>query len=255
MIKNIILIGSGNVSTQLGISLHKNGLNIIQVWSKNMVHAQILAKKLNCVATDSLSDLKKADLYIVSVKDNKLKITLKKLNVSNIVHTSGSIKVNVFSKKIKNYGVVYPLQTINKEIDINFKKVPFCIEASNQKFESELVKLSKKLSNYVYKLNSIQREKLHIAAVIACNFTNHMYKIAHDILTESKIDFEILLPLINQTVLKIHNHTPDEAQTGPAKRKDMNIIDKHIKSISDTNTKNIYKLLTKSIIESNNSND
>lgn len=255
MIKNIILIGSGNVSTQLGISLQKNRLNVIQVWSKKIVNAQLLAKKLNCAATNSLSDLKKADLYIVAVKDDKLKITLKKLDISNIVHTSGSIKIDIFSKKIKNYGVIYPLQTINKEININFKKVPFCIEASNKKFESELLKLSEKLSDHVYKLNSIQREKLHIAAVISCNFTNYMYKISHDILEESKIDFKILLPLINQTVLKIHHHTPDQAQTGPAKRKDMNIIDKHIKSISDINIKNIYKLLSKSIIESNNSND
>ena len=120
--KNIVLIGSGNVATHLGSSLVNNGYNIKQVWSKQLKNADILSKKLDSTSTDDLNNLKNADLYIVAVKDDALGSVIKQLNLNNIIHTSGSIGLEVFNKKFENYGVFYPLQTFNKEVSLDFSK-------------------------------------------------------------------------------------------------------------------------------------
>ena len=233
--KNIVLVGSGNVATHLGLSLVNKGYTIKQVWSKQLKNADILAKKLNSTSTDELKNLKNADLYIVAVKDDALEAVIQQIKVNNIVHTSGSIGLEVFDNKFKNYGVFYPLQTFNKEVSLDFSKTPICIEANKK----------------VVKMSSEQRKQLHIAAVFACNFSNHMFAIADKILTQSNIDFKLLLPIINQTVKKLNKNKASEVQTGPAKRKDKKIIESHIKKLSDKETKEIYKLISDSIMNKN----
>ena len=114
--KDIVLIGSGNVGTHLGLSLMIQGYRIKQVWSKQLINAEILAKKLNSTSTNDLNNIKDADLYIIAVKDDVLKSLTTELNVNNIVHTSGSIGLEVFEKQDRNYGVFYPLQTFKKDI-------------------------------------------------------------------------------------------------------------------------------------------
>ena len=249
--KNIVLIGSGNVATHLGLSLVNKGYTIKQVWSKQLKNADILAKKLNSTSTDELKNLKNADLYIVAVKDDALEAVIHQIKVNNIVHTSGSIGLEVFDNKFKNYGVFYPLQTFNKEVSLDFSKTPICIEANNEMFEKELLNIGNNLSKKVVKMSSEQRKQLHIAAVFACNFSNHMFAIADKILTQSNIDFKVLLPIINQTVKKLNKNKASEVQTGPAKRKDKKIIESHIKKLSDKETKEIYKLISDSIIKNN----
>jgi predicted short-subunit dehydrogenase-like oxidoreductase (DUF2520 family) len=249
--KNIVLIGSGNVATHLGLSLVNRGYKIKQVWSKQLKNADILAKKLNSTSIDNLNKLKNADLYVVAVKDDALESVTQQLNVKNIIHTSGSIGLEVFNNKCKNSGVFYPLQTFNKEISLDFSKTPICIEANNKLFKNKLINIGNNLSDKVVTMSSEQRKRLHIAAVFACNFTNHMFSLSDTILAKSNIDFKLLLPLINQTVRKINQKKPSEVQTGPAKRKDKKVIQSHINSISDKKTKEIYKLISNSILKNN----
>lgn len=249
--KNIILIGSGNVATHLGLSLFNQGYNIKQIWSKELKNAKLLAKKLNSTATNNLNNIEEADLYIVSVKDNMLEMTIKQLKVKNIVHTSGTIGLEIFNSKIKNYGVFYPLQTFNKKVILDINTTPICVEASNNKFKKNLLKIGKEVSKKVIEINTEKRKKLHLAAVFACNFTNHMFTIAEKILSENNIDFKLLLPIIKQTVNKLDRNKPREVQTGPAQRKETKIINSHINQLSDEKIKELYELISKSIMKYN----
>ena len=246
--KNIVLIGSGNLATQLGLSLLDNGYNIIQVWSQQIKNAINLADKLNCNATDSLKNLAKADLYILAVKDDKIKSIVNSISVDCIVHTSGGSDIDIFNNKFKNFGVFYPLQTFNKEIDIDFENIPICIEANNKEFEVKLNNLAKSLSKRITVLNSKQRKKLHVAAVFACNFSNHMYTNAYNLLKEDNIDFKLLIPLINQTILQLNDNKPEDVQTGPAKRKDVKLIEHQLEIITNKKIKELYQFITNSII-------
>lgn len=247
--KNIILIGSGNVATHLGINLKNNNINIVQVISSTSKNAEILASKLDSYFSNNISDLKEADLIIVAVSDNVIGNIAKHFTNTPVVHTSGSIGLEVF-KNNKNAGVFYPLQTFNKNVEVSFNEVPICIEANNKDFEKEITQLAQHISKKVVKMNSIQRKQLHIAAVFACNFSNHMFSIADNILQKSKIDFNLLYPLIMQTIKKVEKNSPKNVQTGPAKRNDKIIIESHLQSL-EKNQKEIYKLITNSIISNN----
>lgn len=249
--KDIILIGSGSVATHLGTSLLNQGYRIKQVWSKQLKNANILAKKLNSSSTNSINNIQKADLYIVAIKDDALESLIKELDLNNIVHTSGSIGLEVFDNNHRNHGVFYPLQTFNKRVNLDITKTPICVESKNESFEKELLNIGNKISEKAVLMSSDQRKQLHIAAVFACNFTNHMFSISYSILAKSNIDFKLLLPIINQTVMNITQKTPLETQTGPAKRKDRNIIESHINNLSDNKTREIYKLITESIMKEN----
>ena len=250
--KNITLIGSGNVATHLGLSLVKKGFKIIQVWSRTRKNAEILAKKLDSNATESINNLENTDLYILAVKDDFLKSIIKQLDKkTNIIHVSGSINIEIFNKNFKQYGVLYPLQTFNKDINIDFSSTPICIEANTNRFQNQLLDIGRKLSNTVVIMNSERRKKLHIAAVFACNFTTHMFSISDTILHKENIDFQLLLPLINQTVKKLNHHRPAELQTGPAIRKDRKLIKEHINSIPDKETRELYKIISNSIMQKN----
>ena len=247
--KNIILLGSGNVATHLGIALKNSNYTIVQVFSKSIKNAKLLAKKLDTHFTNDLTKLKPADLIIVSINDDAILSVLSKIKDTAIVHTSGSIGLDVFKQKFTNYGVFYPLQTFNKEIDINISEIPFCIEGNSLEFEKELIKIAKALSNNVVKMNSQQRKQLHIAAVFACNFSNHMYSIADELLANNNIDFKILLPLIRKINANLENYRPKEVQTGPAKRKDTAIIQEHIATIKENEIKELYHKISENIIK------
>ena len=247
--KNIILLGSGNVATHLGIALKNNNYTIVQVYSKSIKNAKILANKLDAHFTNDLSKLKSADLIIVSINDDAILSVISQIKNTAIVHTSGSIGLNVFKEQFSNYGVFYPLQTFNKEVDINISEIPFCIEGNSLEFEKQLTEIAKALSNNVVKMNSQQRKQLHIAAVFACNFSNHMYSIADDLLAKNDIDFKILLPLIRKTITNLESNKPKEVQTGPAKRKDTAIIQEHIATIKEKEINELYQKITANIIK------
>lgn len=247
--KNITLIGSGNVATHLGLALKKNGFNIKQVYSKVLKNAEKLSLILEAKAINKLEKLTDSDLTILSVSDNAIEIILKNIKNRPIVHTSGYTGINIFNKKFNNCGVIYPLQTLNKEVSLEFSETPLCIEANNPIFEKKITKLAYSISKHIIALDSEKRKSIHIAAVFASNFTNHMLSIAYDLLKEKNIDFSILLPLVNQSIKKIKDNNPKDVQTGPAKRKDINIINHHMRDIKNTRVKKMYKTITDSIIK------
>lgn len=246
-----VIIGSGNVATHLALAFQKKGIIISQVYSRTSANAELLAQKLNTSFTTHTSGIdRNADIYIYALKDNSFLNLLKRFDLPKAihVHTSGSIPMKDFYGYTERYGVFYPLQTfsINKEID--FSNVPICIEANTEKLENELIELAKLLTTKTYILSSEQRRRVHLAAVFACNFTNYMYDIAHDIVLGAGIEFDILKPLIMETADKINTLPPREAQTGPAIRYDENIINKHLIMLDNRkHWKAIYKKLTKNI--------
>ncbi|MBL7883782.1 MAG: DUF2520 domain-containing protein [Bacteroidia bacterium] len=249
----IVLIGSGNLATQLGITLFKLGYQITQVYSPTIKNSTLLAKKIKA---QPIADIKKLDdtatLYIIAIKDDAISQLVSALQLKDklVVHTSGSISMDVLKNTSKNYGVFYPLQTFSKTKKVNFKNIPICVEANNAKTQTSLMYFAKSISQKVYKLNSAQRLQLHLAAVFACNFTNHMYAIAELILKEHKLPFDILKSLIKETADKIETASPLLMQTGPAVREDDKTIQSHLKLLSkDKNKKEIYTLLSKSIKE------
>lgn len=247
----IVLIGSGNVATQLGFALKKSKQNIVQVYSRNIKNAFSLAKLLKSDATNNVSKIiSDADIYIIAIKDDEIASIAKKIKIENkiIVHTSGSVAIGVLKNMSKNYGVFYPLQTIAKNKKTNFSKIPICIEANNKSTFEILKQLASKISKHIYNIDSEQRKQIHLAAVFACNFTNQMYAIAEQILKQKKIPFTILYPLISETASKIKHNSPVLTQTGPAKRGDKKVMQEHLKLLSNKKDwAKLYSLISKQI--------
>jgi len=200
------------------------------------------------IQTSDFTQISEADVYIICVSDNAIATVSNQLQFENrlVVHTSGSTDFDVLNAKNKR-GVFYPLQTFSKNKAVDFTEIPICLETENIADYSILEKLAKSISNSVNKINGNQRKALHVSAVFACNFVNHLYQIGNEICAANNIPFHILQPLIEETAQKIKSLSPQKAQTGPAVRNDTKTIEKHIGFLTDENQKEIYKILTKSI--------
>ena len=248
MIK-VTIIGSGNVANHLIAAFSKaENIKILQVFARNPINVSELIDNDKIVS--DYSKLESADLFIIAVSDGAIAEISAKIPYENqlVAHTSGSFSINGLDDKNRK-GVFYPLQTFSKSKKVDFKEVPICLEAQNNADYEILEKVAKSISNKIYKIDSQQRKSLHLAAVFVCNFTNHLYKIGSDICNENKVDFDILKPLIQETARKIISLAPEKAQTGPAIREDISTINDHLKLLTNENQKDIYKLLTKSIID------
>ncbi|MBL4669642.1 MAG: DUF2520 domain-containing protein [Flavobacteriales bacterium] len=258
MIKNITIIGSGNVATHLGKALLNKGFCINQVYSNSIDNAFELASTLNAMPCDDIKFITdESDLYLVCIKDDFIEEIVKQLCFKNkiVVHTSGSIAMSVLAS-FNNYGIFYPLQTFSKNAEVIIAEVPFCIEANNECTQKILLELAKVLSNNVYEINSEQRKKIHVAAVFACNFSNYMYTISENILNQNNIDFDILKPLILETAKKTQHNSPKNIQTGPAKRNDDTVINNHLEMLSNNKGyQEIYRLMSDAISNSANNSE
>ncbi len=247
----ICIIGSGNVAQHLiaaFLEAEKSGskIQLLQVYCR---HKQSLTKLLPYESlTDNLNALIEADVYVVAISDDAIAEVSGQLPFKNklVVHTSGSANLESLSDHNRK-GVFYPLQSFTKGKDIDFKNIPICLESENPTDYQTLEQLAISISDHIYAINSGQRRALHLAAVFANNFTNHMYALAKDICDESKIPFEILQPLIIETSQKTSTLPPKMAQTGPAIRNDHKTIEEHLQFLQDKNKSNIYKILTQSI--------
>ncbi len=251
LIHRIVILGTGNVAVRLSLALKAAELEIVQVYGRNKAKAKTLADKLNSAYTDELNLINhSADLYILCISDDALEEVIKKISFKDafLVHTSGTTRIEIFGEKHEHFGVFYPLQTFSESKEVNFKNIPFCIEASTKDDKSKLITLAKRVSDHVQSINSEQRKTLHIAAVFASNFTNYFYSIAADILKKEGLSFDLLKPLIQESAAKILSQNPENAQTGPARRGDHKIIAEHLKSL-DTNKdyKDLYELISKLI--------
>lgn len=252
---NICIIGSGNISTNLGLELKKLNFNINRICSRNEITGKKLAKKLEADYNKKIVIPKKTDLVIIGVPDDQIQIVSKKIKSKAVIHTSGTKKIDILKKCSDNYGVVWPIQTFSKK-NVNFKKIPICIETNNKRFEKVLERIFKKSTKSIFNINYETRKIIHLAAVFSCNFLNHLFCISNDILEKEKIDFSILKPIIIETTRKALNSNIKKNQTGPAVRKDFKTIEKHLRILSKTEKNkyiDIYKTITNSIIFSDES--
>lgn len=256
--ENIVLIGSGKLATSLAFALKKAGRNIDYIYSRSLTNAQKLGEATGIQFTDKISDLpQNAALYIISITDSAIEEIITQLKISSgiVVHTSGSVEMDII-KPYDNYGVFYPLMQFTNDKITNFKNVPVCIEASNVNNFQYLKTLAEDLSAQVYAMNSDQRRFLHLGAVFVCNFTNLNYVIAEEILAKQGLSFDIFGRLISETASKAIRKSPATLQTGPAVRKDYNIIEKHIALLAEfPEYQEIYRLLTQTIIDKKNKNE
>lgn len=246
----IVFIGAGNLATRLSLEMQRVGFTIAQIYSRTQANARSLGERIGCRWTDRIEAVTEdADVYIFSVKDAVLPDLISKMKANNGVwiHTAGSMPLDVFEGKTSRYGVMYPLQTFSKSRSVTFSVIPFFLEANTAEVGSFLQNIASALSEQIRFLSSDKRKKLHLAAVFACNFTNHIYAISAKLLEEEGIDPKVLLPLIDETASKIHTLPPAQAQTGPAVRYDENVIRKHLTMLEDPDLKAIYQLLSKSI--------
>lgn len=246
----IVFIGAGNLATRLSIAMQRVGMQIGQVYSHTEASARQLATRLGCPWTNDFSALQEdGDLYVFSLKDTVLSDVISKVKPNNgmWVHTAGSMPMSVFEGYAQRFGVLYPLQTFSKGRNVNFDVIPIFLEANTDKNADYLKNIASALSENVRFMSSEKRRSLHLAAVFACNFTNHIYTLSYKLLENESIPADVLLPLIDETVSKIHSMPPAAAQTGPAIRYDENVINKHLAMLDDPDMQAIYRLLSQSI--------
>lgn len=249
------MIGSGKVAWHLAKILHQKGFEITEIYSRNPENALLLAQEVKAqVKKDFDFTHHPPDLLLISVSDNALAEVVNRLNIApptSVAHTSGSIGIEVFDKANYPAGVFYPLQTFSKNRAVDFRNVPICLEANEEATYDFLRQIALQISENVSKISSEQRKILHIAAVFACNFVNHLLAISKDILDKEQLSFELLKPLIEETIKKALEAThPKEVQTGPALRKDNLVMQKHLNYLTSSPHKQaIYQLISQSIAQ------
>jgi len=229
----IVVIGRGRLATNLLPALEKAGHEVVSVNSRTL---------------EGLPSV--ADIFIVSVKDSALQEVIAKATKGReqqlFVHTAGSMPMTVFEGYTSRYGVCYPMQTFSKERRVDFAEIPVFIEGDDPLIRA----LAESVSRRVCELSTEDRKYLHLAAVFACNFANHCYALAAEVLERHGLSFDVMLPLIDETAQKVHETHPLAAQTGPAVRYDENVIGKHLQLLESLPTaQNIYRLMSQSIHE------
>lgn len=250
----IVIIGSGNIAEHLLRAFSKSSIcKVIQIFSRNISTGEELNSKFDVEVTNSFNKLKKADLYLISVSDSAIHEVSKSLIFKNrlVAHTSGATGINSIDDNNRQ-AVFYPLQSFTKGKLINFSEIPICIETKNNDDCDTLMEIANSVSNTVSKVSSEQRQYLHASAVFVNNFTNHLFHIGKEIADHHNVNFDLLKPLIKETVDKLDYKSPKEAQTGPAIRGDKKTMEKHLKLIPDETHKEIYRLITESIFKTYN---
>jgi len=254
--KSIYLIGSGKMGCNIALALKKSNIDILGIHSRNKKTGKKLAKKVNSKYFEELIIPKKTDLIIICVPDDEIKNVSKKIQNTAIVHTAGCSDIALLKNCSKNYGVVWPIQTFLENKQANLKNIPICIEANNKIFQKKLKSLFSNISNNTINVNFKQRQLIHLAAVFSCNFSNYLYSVSEDLLSEKKLEFSILKSLILETANNAFKHSPEKTQTGPAKRKDLGTIKKHLDLLSLKKKKEyskVYNLITNNIIKRHDS--
>ncbi len=251
----VVLVGAGNLATQLGRAMRHVGFDIVQLYSRTETSASCLAGRLDCDYTTDLNTLRTdADVYIASLKDDALlqlipRIVEGKRTEALFLHTAGSVPMDVWKGHAAHYGVIYPMQTFSKRRDVDFSSIPVFVEASSEPDLERVKSMAVMLSGDVTVASSEQRRYLHLSAVFACNFANHMFTVSDRLLREQGLSFRCMYPLVREMVNKVlDGMSPGEAQTGPAVRYDHSVMDKHVELLrSHPLWQEIYKEMSKSI--------
>ncbi|MBS1529539.1 MAG: DUF2520 domain-containing protein [Bacteroidetes bacterium] len=252
----ITIIGSGNVATHIAAAFANVGHNIVQVYSRDIQHAAMVAYNVKAEPIDALDAIDpNTDLFLIAIKDDAIADIAQKLAKYGklIVHTSGSTSLEEIEQYTPNAGVFYPLQTFSKTKELDFWTVPLCVEGATADITKQLEELARTVSNNVYRVNSEQRRILHLAAVFACNFPNYLYYAAGELLREHNLDFSMLRPLILETARKVQEHLPKDVQTGPAVRNDEKTMAAHLQLLAQNpDLRRVYELLSQLIIKMDN---
>jgi predicted short-subunit dehydrogenase-like oxidoreductase (DUF2520 family) len=233
---SILIIGKGNVAWHL-----QKVMESVEDFAVRQVDSR--TAEFDCEGVD---------LIIIAVKDVAIKSVTDKIVAKEVivVHTSGFTNMEILSHCAENYGVIYPLQTLKKEIVINYNSLLFCIEANNEKTLTKIKNIVQCITSQTFEVSSNKRKHLHLAATFANNFTNHILGIAKEITERAELPFEMLFPLIDNTISEAKKHEPYSIQTGVAKREDKITIESH-RVMLNNNEKAIYDILTKSIKDKN----
>ena len=245
---SVVILGAGNVGTHLVKAIQAaENLNLIQWYFRDSKAIQLAINEVELC--HDLNRLKLADVYIIAISDKAVSDLSKQLPFENrlVVHTSGSVAMKQLDMKHRR-GVFYPLQTFSLTSDVAFSEVPFCIETMQKEDSKFLKNLATEMGSPSHMINTEQRQALHLSAVFINNFTNQLYRIAHELSDFKNINFDVLKPLILETAKKVQNMSPYSAQTGPAKRNDQVTINQHLRALENhPDYQSIYEQLTKSI--------
>lgn len=250
--ERIVIIGAGNMATQLALALDNDHCKIVQIYNRTLSAAAALEQQLrqDVTVTDDITAIcNDATLYIFSVSDSALPTIIDKIQGNNAlwIHTAGSMEADIFKNKTSQYGVLYPMQTVHKTRKTDWQGVPIFIEASNDQALQRIEALASSISENVLRCDSAQRKAVHLAAVFACNFSNHMYAIAAHLLESQRLSFDVMKLLIRETELKAEQMPPLKAQTGPAIRHDENVMRKHLALLEGTPEAELYRLISLNI--------
>lgn len=249
---NVILFGSGNTATVLAKLMVAKQHSVLQVWSRSVVNAQELTSKVGGIAVEFLKDITTdGDLYIIAVADDAITDVAAQLKLKNkmTVHTAGSVSKEVLKNSSSSYGVLYPLQTMRKEMAV-IPEIPFLIDGGSEDVKVLISDFAKELSGSVAFANDEERLHMHLAAVVVNNFTNHLYAVAENLCKQQHLNFQMLLPLIQETAMRLTQFPAKNAQTGPAKRGDIATINKHLNLLKENKKLQfIYQTLSNSILD------
>ena len=250
---DIVIIGTGNTATVLGRKLKKAGHRFLQVFGRDSNEASTLAYELETESTNYWNVVNRnADLYILAVSDIAVEEVFHELQLPDktIVHTAASVSMNILKNGAQHFGVFYPLQSLKKEIGY-LPEIPIVIDANDKPTLNMLDVLAHSITDRVVEADDEMRMKLHLAAVVVNNFTNHLFALIEDYCKKEGLDFTLLLPLITETAARLENISPSKSQTGPASRKDETTIKKHLDLLEQyPQLKKVYEMFTESIMQS-----
>ena len=257
----IAILGAGNVASHLLRAFSRVGCSVT-VWNRSDGALVALRDEPGVLCTTCMDELPAdAQVYLISVKDDAVESVAQRLQQAKgselgsgsiVAHTAGSLPVSLLEKYFPNCGVLYPMQTFSKDKELDYSKIHFFVEEKGD----ILRRLAGCVSEHVHDLTSEQRKVLHLASVFACNFANHCYVMAEDVLRGIGVPFAALLPLISETTDKVSALPPLKAQTGPAVREDRSVMDAHRQLLGDrADLQDIYERMSESIIKYKHDND
>ncbi len=249
----VTIIGTGNVATVLGKLMIRSKHTVKEVWGRNPEHTALLAGQLQATAISDLQQINgESDIYLVAVADDAIGVIAAQLPVTSklVLHTAGSVPGNVLQETGNTYGVLWPIQSLRKEMEY-LPVIPFGIDGNSEATIETIRAFAETLSPLVTVTNDVKRRQLHLAAVITSNFTNYLYALAEDYCRQEQVDFTMLLPLMQETVTRAGLISPSKTQTGPAARGDEKTIEAHLKLLQhQPGLQHIYQLLSESILSS-----
>jgi len=244
-------VGAGNVAWHMGKALSDKGYVISRILNRTIASAKQLAEELHVASFGPPEDLSAdTDACLICVSDDAIATVIKQLKPGNclLIHTAGSVSLDVFRDNAANYGVLYPLQTFTWGRSLDYSEIPFLTEANSEVNLGLINQLASSVSHRVMEADSIQRLYLHLAAIFASNFSNHMYTLAEKLADQYKMPFDLLKPLIAETAAKAMDVSPQMAQTGPAVRGNVKVIEKHLELLkSHPGMQELYRMISKSI--------